>query len=348
VRAGERLLEELTKVTEVLPVIWRNGGWEALPKRGGGVFSDLARHWRSRTRIVPEAGDTLLTTELFSEDERPGIRDFLRSKSCRTVAVFHDAIPLRMPEICRAKSVARHADYMLLLAECSQVLAVSQVSKRELESYWVWAGRKGPPVATLTWGADFSGAPRETDTGAALPAPALLCVGIIEPRKNQGMLLDACAELWESGLNFTLNIAGRVNEETGAALQAKLRAGRRKYPSLRLLQGTGDAALAALYRQSRALAFPTLAEGFGLPLVEALWAGVPCVCSNLPVLREQAEGGGCVLVAPDDLPAWVFALRKILTDDGHALQLRNEARQRRLPTWRDAATQVMERLKIKN
>jgi glycosyltransferase involved in cell wall biosynthesis len=98
-----------------------------------------------------------------------------------------------------------------------------------------------------------------------------------------------------------------------------------------------DAALAGLFARARSTVFPTLAEGCGLPLIESLWRGVPCVASDLPVLRENATGGGCVLVAPDDPAAWRAALRRVLTDDGARAALVREATTRPLPTWREAA-----------
>jgi glycosyltransferase involved in cell wall biosynthesis len=74
-----------------------------------------------------------------------------------------------------------------------------------------------------------------------------------------------------------------------------------------------------------------------LPLLESLWQGVPCVCSALPVLRENADGGGCLTVAGNDRAAWTDALRRVLTDDALHARLAREARARPLPTWAGAA-----------
>jgi len=80
-----------------------------------------------------------------------------------------------------------------------------------------------------------------------------------------------------------------------------------------------------------------VAEGCGLPLLESLWAGVPCVCSDLPVLRENADGGGCLTAAVSDRAAWSEALRRVLTDDALVARLAGEARSRPLPTWAGTA-----------
>jgi len=111
----------------------------------------------------------------------------------------------------------------------------------------------------------------------------------------------------------------------------------KKFPGLRHHEGIGDAALGKLYAGARASVFPTIAEGCGLPLLESLWLGVPCVCSDLPVLRENADSGGCLPVAVDDRAAWTEALRRVLTDDALHARLAAEARTRELPTWAGAA-----------
>jgi glycosyltransferase involved in cell wall biosynthesis len=295
--------------------------------------------WPSWDRRV-RRGDWFLTSELFSDEERPGIGAFLASRACRLAAVFHDAIPLKHPHITWPQSVARHPGYMKLLARFDRVWAVSHASADELTGFWRWQRiARPPPVEVLPLGADFDGRPRV----AALPArardvpPALLCVGIVEPRKNQLFLLDVCEELWRSGLIFELHIVGRVNPHFGAPIVARMKSLRRKHRGLHFHEGASDEAVARLYAKARAMVLPTLAEGCGLPLLESLWRGVPCVCSDLPSLRENAAGGGCVAVTVNDRAAWTAALRHVLTDDLEQHRLASEAIARRLPTWGDAA-----------
>jgi glycosyltransferase involved in cell wall biosynthesis len=79
-------------------------------------------------------------------------------------------------------------------------------------------------------------------------------------------------------------------------------------------------------------------------LLESLWLGVPCVFSDLPVLREIAEAGGCVPVLPNDFEAWRTALRRVLTDATHHRELIKEMAARPLPTWADAAQSLLARL----
>ncbi|MDR2845526.1 MAG: glycosyltransferase family 4 protein [Puniceicoccales bacterium] len=341
IRVNERLLAELGG--DVAPVIWRRGRWETAPMAARAPWSWIPETWRDGGgQPVPlKKEDWVLSPELFSEDERAGIRAFLTEKPCRVAFIFHDAIPLKHPHISLRNSVARHPAYMAMLAGTDRVLAVSETSRRELLDYWHWLGRDGPEVSAITLGADFSDAPRITATDAPLAPPSLVCVGIIEPRKNQDFLLDVCAALWDSGVAFQLNLVGRANAETGAVVLEKVRRMETRYAGgLRYFSALDDAALRTLYGQTRAAVFPTMAEGFGLPVSEALWMGLPCLCSDLPVLREQADGGGCATAPVRDTAAWAALLRRMLTDDGAARQLRDAARRRELPRWRDTAAQV--------
>jgi glycosyltransferase involved in cell wall biosynthesis len=138
-------------------------------------------------------------------------------------------------------------------------------------------------------------------------------------------------------LGFDLHLVGRVNPHFGRPLARRLQALRQREPRVHYHAAASDALLERLYAAARATAVPTLAEGYGLPLLESLWHGRPCVGSDLPVLREIAAGGGCVLVAPNDLAAWTAALRTVLTDDGEWRRLAAEAAARPLPTWADTA-----------
>ena len=287
-------------------------------------------------RLQP--GDWFLTGELFSEEERPGLGEFLRSGGGRKAAIFHDAIPLKLPQITWPQSVARHPGYLKQLAAFDRIWAVSAASRDELTGFWHWQGlEKTPPVEVLALGADFDESPRAAMKPAPVVTPVLLNVGILEPRKNQNLLLDVCEELWCEGRNFELHLVGRVNPHFGRPIVARIRGLKGKFPGLHYHEAANDAAVAKLYDTARASVFPTLAEGCGLPVLESLWRGVPCVCSDLPVLRENADGGGCLPVAMDDRGAWKEALRRILTDDVLQSRLAAEARGRTLPTWTQAA-----------
>jgi glycosyltransferase involved in cell wall biosynthesis len=314
-RVSERLRDELGAAVQ--PVVWPD--WH-----------------RAATK-----DDWFLTCELFSEAERPGLWDFLKDPPCRLAAVFHDAIPLKLPHVTWPQSVARHPEYLKMLAAFDRVFAVSEASRRDLVEFWRWQGvEPRAKVATILLGADFDGTARavQSPKPKAQTPNLLLCVGIIEPRKNQAFLLEVCAELWREGLGFELHFVGRVNPHFGRPIVEKIRSLRKNFSGLHFHEAADDRALGALYETARASVFPTLAEGCGLPLLESLWRGVPCVCSDLPVLGENADAGGCLAVAPGDVAAWKSALRAVLTDTVVIQKLQAAAVARTLPRWADTAT----------
>lgn len=302
------------------------------------VWDEPSRSVLSLAGTEPHPADWFLTSELFSETERPGFDAWREAHASRCAAIYHDAIPLKFPRITWPQSVARHPAYLKQLARFDRVWAVSGASREELLGFWRWQGvTHPPPVDVLALGADFNAAPRVT-ARAVPPAPRLLCVGILEPRKNQLLLLNACAELWAEGLAFELDLVGRVNPHFGPPIVARIRELGQTYGDrLRWHERADDAQLADLFRAARATVFPTIAEGCGLPLLESLWMGVPCLHSDLPVLRENADGGGCRPVATNDPAAWKIALRENVTSDALAAQLTAEAIRRPLPTWGEAA-----------
>ena len=317
----------------------RSGLMRVSARLGDGLTGAATEvRWPAWDRVV-QPGDWFLTSELFSEEERPGFAEFLREHRCRLAAIFHDAIPLRHPHITWPQSVARHPGYMKLLAGFDRVWAVSEASRRDLTGFWRWQGvEKMPPVDVLALGADFNAVPRVKSRSQLLAlGDRLLCVGILEPRKNQLFLLEACTGLWDQGLRFELHLVGRVNPHFGGPIVARIKELQKNYPGLYYHAQANDTELGRLYATARASVFPTMAEGCGLPLLESLWMGVPCVCSDLPVLRENSVGGGCVAVAPNDRAAWMAALRDVLTDNDRSARLMAEATSRPLPTWAAAA-----------
>jgi glycosyltransferase involved in cell wall biosynthesis len=324
-RVSGRLQEEFGGL--VTPV-----GWDGA--RRGFVSG------KERAPVALTAADWLFTVELFSDSERPGFADFVRSRPCRLAAMFHDAIPLRWPHITWPQSVQRHPGYMGLLAGFDRVFAISEASRRDLTGFWRWQGvTPRAQVDLVELGADFDGENR-VRRDALIPdkgRAALLCVGIVEPRKNQAFLLDVAETLWRDGLDFDLHVVGRVNPHFGAPVRERMKRLEKRERRFRFHEAAGDRELGRLYATARAVVFPTIAEGCGLPLLEALWRGVPCVCSDLPVLRENADGGGCLAARVNDAADWAVKLRIVLTDAEANRRLQEAAMARELPRWTETA-----------
>jgi glycosyltransferase involved in cell wall biosynthesis len=160
----------------------------------------------------------------------------------------------------------------------------------------------------------------------------VLCVGTHEPRKNHLAVLHAAEVLWRRGLRFSLTFVGghSWNSQRFDEGLAQLRAAGRPVDNL---SGVSDDELWAAYRVSHCVVFPSLNEGFGLPVAEALACGTPVVTSAFGSMAEIAAGGGAVLVDPRDDASLVDGLQRVLTDREEYAALRAAAAARPSRTW---------------
>lgn len=145
-----------------------------------------------------------------------------------------------------------------------------------------------------------------------LPERYLLCIGSIEPRKNLVTLVAAWKQTLAHEQGVKLVVAG------GAAPRAIFNTANSgaealEDPSIRLLGYFSDEHLPLLYQGAEALAFPSLAEGFGLPILEAMACGTPVICSDTTALPEVA-GGAARLAPPSNVEAWTEVIDSVLSD----------------------------------
>jgi glycosyltransferase involved in cell wall biosynthesis len=141
--------------------------------------------------------------------------------------------------------------------------------------------------------------------------PYVLMVGTVEPRKNVLMAAGIVATLREQGRDLRLVIVGRrgwASSQEIARLQDMERQGIVTWPGY-----VTDEQRDALYAGATALLLPSVYEGFGMPLIEAMAAGVPCCCSDIPVFNEVA-GGAARQLDPTTPKAWVGALDELLSN----------------------------------
>lgn len=173
-------------------------------------------------------------------------------------------------------------------------------------------------------------------------------IGTFEGRKNQISLLMAAERLWNDDRipPFTLTFIGMVNTETGSAAIEKLESLWNAGRPVQHLGALPDSEIARNLRNSHLLIYPSLYEGFGLPVLEALANKVPVVCSDTGALPEIAMGGGCLTCAPT-ADAIADTLRHLFNEKPYQL-LANEARQRPIRTMAHYCDELMEALSVPN
>jgi glycosyltransferase involved in cell wall biosynthesis len=141
--------------------------------------------------------------------------------------------------------------------------------------------------------------------------PFLLHVGSLIPRKNPRFLLELAAELLKARPDIEfVQVGGRFDAEQRSLLSSAGVLSR-----VRQVESLSRAALAPRYRAAKAVLLPSTAEGFGLPIIEALACGTPVIASDIPVLRQV--GGDAVVFCPlNDLPAWKRGVEGVLDGSG--------------------------------
>jgi glycosyltransferase involved in cell wall biosynthesis len=248
----------------------------------------------------------------------------------RNVVMIHDVAALRRPESYGGLYVAYQRRLLPGLARrARRVLTVSEFSRAEISAL---LGVSPAAIEVVPNGVDERFSPAADRQAAAerhgLERPYVLTVGTRSERKNLGALTDAAGRLDELGIELVAAGSGR-GYLRGAEAPAPVRA----------LGYVEDDLLPGLYAGARALAMPSLHEGFGLPCLEAMACGVPVVAARRGALPETC-GEAALLVEPDpgELAA---ALVAAVTDEGLRSRLRDSglARAQRF-SWDAAAARA--------
>jgi glycosyltransferase involved in cell wall biosynthesis len=276
----------------------------------------------------------LVVSEIFSPQTGRALPALLARVAGPRVAVFHDAIVLRLPELSPPKSVGRFPGYLQELLCFDGVAAVSEASRQSLVGYWRWLGvTDPPPVVTLPLGLDAPVPSPYGHTNATGAPPVVLSIGTLEGRKNHLTLLDACETLWQRGLRFELRLIGMVHPQTGRAAFQRVRALHAAGRPVRYDGPASDTAIHAAYRTCVFTVYPSLMEGFGLPVFESLSYGKPCICAASGDRVENAQGGGCIALERCDAPALAAAMERLLSDGEFLAALTDAARARTFKPW---------------
>jgi len=202
----------------------------------------------------------------------------------------------------------------------AHVLTISEHARRELLELFPFLPEDGVTVLPLAVDPRF--APVPPDPGRfGLDGPYVVCLGAVQPRKNFGRLLEAWATLRARGTadGAVLAIAGRHKQDAPAFAAAADRLG--IADTVRWLGYGDDADVPVLLAGARCLACPSLYEGFGLPVVEAMASGCPVVTSDTTSLPEAA-GGAAVLVDPLAPTAIADGIGRLLADAAERARLR--------------------------
>jgi len=221
-----------------------------------------------------------------------------------------------------AFSLAYRAATRLAIRSAAALAAPSAATRDDIRRFY---GIELPPECVLPHGvgAQFFGLPgRPRPPG--LPGRYILHVGARRPHKNQGVLVQALAMLQDRHPGVGIVLVGqpdpRFPDEAGRLVTALGLSGLVCRPA-----DVDDTTLLDLYANAAAFAYPSLVEGFGMPVLEAMAAGLAVVASDAEAVREVA-GGGALIVPARDPAAWAHALDRVLADPRLARDLGERGR----------------------
>ena len=276
----------------------------------------------------------------------PSLVGLARWSGNRVDVIGYDAIPLVSADLVSHAESERFAWYLAAVKYANSVLAISEAAAEEFAGFADAVrvqGLPGPEVRAVPLPVDV---PVRGAARAVADPPYLLCVGSHDPRKNHEAIIEAARILGREGLRPRIVFVGRGSAGAMRRLAADAEAARVDGVEIVMPSGVDDAELARLYAGARATLFPSLHEGFGLPVAESLAYGAPALTSDFGSMAEVAAGGGCVLVDPRDLGALADGMRSLLTDDELIARLEGEIERRPHRTWDDYADDLADALGV--
>jgi len=239
-------------------------------------------------------------------------------RRCSLTATIHDMTAWTMPELHPASNKRAEASFADLARRADRLIAVSQCTKDAAVRVLKLDPDKIAVIHSGVADAFFDPPARDVREKYGLRKPYVLYIGTVEPRKNLDTLVDAYEALPQDIRDaHDLVIAGPMGWASDAT-QAKVSRARR-------LGYIPEADLAPLTAAATVFAYPSLYEGFGFPVVQAMAAGVPVITSNVSSLPE-VTGDAAVLVDPRSVAELRDALLRLLTTESLRTDLARKGR----------------------
>ncbi len=277
-----------------------------LPDAGHlGMFKIPHKLWQKRVRrglagrslpVEFSPGDMLILPDAYwtHRDIWPAVK---RAKESGAFIAFvvYDLIPITHSQFVGERGRVRFTDYFQQLARHADlIITISQTVCDQVRSYLpeLMTGQDYcQDIRAFTLGAEFydtTGAVRpqlEEIFGPNVRNNPYLTVSAFDPRKNHEYLLDAFSELWKTGAHEKLCLVGRVGARCERLIE-RIRQHPQWGTNLLTFHDLTDAELQYCYRHAKGVIFPSIVEGFGLPIVESLWHRQMTFASDTPIHRE--------------------------------------------------------------
>lgn len=329
---------------EIAKAGWAMGEGIPVAIHNGRLFAFYGHPTLGET-IEIERGDTfvMLDASWNNLDEYPAILDAIKAKGGRSIVCLYDILPLLYPDAFPSYLVTRFRNWLdRIVRQSDGVVADSRDAAQSLRDYLVEETGREPtfPIGWWRLGADFPVAARESASTAARDLAEgrtyFVSIGTVEPRKGYTIVLEAFEKLWRDGVDVTYVLVGARGWGM-SAFERRLRRHPEFNRRLFWLDRASDADLQLLYRHARAMILASVAEGFGLPIVESAHYGTAVIATDIDVFHETAGDS-----------AQYFDL---LSSDSLAERMKAALLETPLPpnlpttSWRDSATELLMRIR---
>jgi glycosyltransferase involved in cell wall biosynthesis len=283
--------------------------------------------------------DVFIAPDCHHDSRRKHLPEWIQKTGVRSVAIFHDASRVRLASVYR-RGVRRYREYIQSLTAFGRVICISGQTHDDLMDLWGMFGCEPTSTCVESWppALELNGYKPDSRADAF---DLVVYVSSLDPRKNHFTLLAAAERLWREGVHFELRIIGRSTKLFGRKVIAEIQKLQRLGRPIRWLRHVDDKTLLRQYSDCRFTVYPSLMEGYGLPIMESLLHGKPCISGGNGALGEVASGGGCLIVDQTNEEALAAAIKTLLKDRQMYAQLCAQARAREFRSWADYIDKFM-------
>jgi len=357
------LFREISSLYNVTPIIWDNhlrkyaklnskelknlsnpfsGTYNPRPrpnKQENPIYIELISSVLRCRRFVsldkkPKKEDLLVLPEVFRDK-----RVFFISRSTHPTmpkaGIFYDANVLRDPLNTPKSRLKNFNNYLQCLSNCEAISCISEDSRKTFEDLDKKnALQKRIEVHPLPV------TPPPTSYSSLKPSsvPLVLCVSTLGYNKNHICLLEAAEKLWKEGRNFKLELVGQADPSWTPKVLDEINRLAARGRMIKWLMHVDQDTLEEKYSDCSFTIYPSLFEGYGLPVLESLIRKKPCICGKNGALGEVSQGGGCLTLENQKDPEQLAqAIRQLLANTSLLKSLAEEAGNRNFITWKSYA-----------
>ncbi len=273
------------------------------------------------------------------EERRQNVYERLHAREVSVATLVYDILPITHPQFFNEDTLWHFLLYLSAVLTYSDIIIVnSEATKHRIEELSIYPQLPTKKIVVVPLGADFKNIEfTEKDVSQniidATQSPYLLMLGTLEPRKNHALLLDA----FDQGLSdqpINIIIAGRKGWNIDALLE-RIESHPLSGSRVFFIESPSDKEVAYLYQHAYGLVFASFGEGFGLPLIEALYYKKLIFASDIEVFHEVG-GDLCLYFNPHDPQSLIHCVSQTLSEQKLAETYREKVRQYHIVSWDEA------------